>query len=155
MRVYRWWAQCRQVHLSGYLYNLWTIYISSNFHPCLSCWWAQVDSNHRPHAYQACALTGWAMSPYCRVYLLRLKQFGYSDFYLKSLFGDFSPGGDERDRTDDPLLAKQVLSQLSYTPILTLKKDVPFRSPWVSIFLWTLKIKQRLIFITRIPDLGC
>ena len=26
--------------------------------------WAQVDSNHRPHAYQACALTCWAMSPY-------------------------------------------------------------------------------------------
>ena len=22
-----------------------------------SLWWAQVDSNHRPHAYQACALT--------------------------------------------------------------------------------------------------
>ena len=28
-------------------------------------WWAQVDSNHRPHAYQACALTTWAMSPCC------------------------------------------------------------------------------------------
>ena len=27
-------------------------------------------------------------------------------------------GGDNRDRTDDPLLAKQVLSQLSYTPML-------------------------------------
>ena len=26
-------------------------------------------------------------------------------------------GGDEEDRTPDPLLAKQVLSQLSYTPI--------------------------------------
>ena len=26
-------------------------------------------------------------------------------------------GGDNRDRTDDPLLAKQVLSQLSYTPV--------------------------------------
>ena len=26
-------------------------------------------------------------------------------------------GGDERARTADPLLAKQVLSQLSYTPI--------------------------------------
>ena len=26
-------------------------------------------------------------------------------------------GGAERDRTDDPLLAKQVLSQLSYTPV--------------------------------------
>ena len=30
----------------------------------LSCWWAQVDSNHRPHAYQACALTTWAMRPF-------------------------------------------------------------------------------------------
>ena len=27
-----------------------------------------------------------------------------------------SLGGDEEDRTPDPLLAKQVLSQLSYTP---------------------------------------
>ena len=26
-------------------------------------------------------------------------------------------GGDKRIRTDDPLLAKQVLSQLSYTPV--------------------------------------
>ena len=26
-------------------------------------------------------------------------------------------GGDEENRTPDPLLAKQVLSQLSYTPI--------------------------------------
>ena len=28
-----------------------------------------------------------------------------------------SLGGDEENRTPDPLLAKQVLSQLSYTPI--------------------------------------
>ena len=28
-------------------------------------------------------------------------------------------GGDERNRTADPLLARQVLSQLSYTPSLT------------------------------------
>ena len=27
-------------------------------------------------------------------------------------------GGDEGNRTPDPLLAKQVLSQLSYTPML-------------------------------------
>ena len=33
---------------------------------------------------------------------------------LSSAFIDF--GGGERDRTDDPLLAKQVLSQLSYAP---------------------------------------
>ena len=31
-------------------------------------------------------------------------------------------GGDEEDRTPDPLLARQVLSQLSYTPIFQ-----PFR----------------------------
>ena len=29
----------------------------------------------------------------------------------------FATGGDKRDRTVDPLLAKQVLSQLSYTPM--------------------------------------
>ena len=29
----------------------------------------------------------------------------------------FENGGASRDRTDDPLLAKQVLSQLSYGPI--------------------------------------
>jgi hypothetical protein len=28
----------------------------------------------------------------------------------------FTPGGDDRIRTGDPLLAKQVLSQLSYIP---------------------------------------
>ena len=38
---------------------------------------------------------------------------------------DRRSGGDERVRTDDPLLAKQVLSQLSYTPML---KGVPFLS---------------------------
>jgi hypothetical protein len=34
---------------------------------------------------------------------------------LRTKFRD-GDGGGERDRTDDPLLAKQVLSQLSYTP---------------------------------------
>ena len=29
----------------------------------------------------------------------------------------FTLGGDEENRTPDPLLARQVLSQLSYTPI--------------------------------------
>ena len=44
-------------------------------------------------------------------------------FFLCSVFKVQFPtfkldGGDNRDRTDDPLLAKQVLSQLSYTPML-------------------------------------
>ena len=55
-----------------------------------------MDSNHRPHAYQACALTCWAISPYLTAKAV---------------------GGDKRIRTADPLLAKQVLYQLSYTPI--------------------------------------
>ena len=34
----------------------------------------------------------------------------------------FSLGGDDRSRTGDPLLAKQVLSQLSYIPLSSLTK---------------------------------
>ena len=37
--------------------------------------------------------------------------------FLRTSFVTFRSGGDKRDRTADPLLAKQVLSQLSYTPI--------------------------------------
>ena len=36
-------------------------------------------------------------------------------FFLPSTIFNFI-GGDEEDRTPDPLLARQVLSQLSYTP---------------------------------------
>ena len=69
-----------------------------------SYWWAWEDSNLRPHAYQACALTTWATSPF---------GFGVGRrFRLPTPFG-----GDEENRTPDPLLARQVLSQLSYTPI--------------------------------------
>jgi hypothetical protein len=49
-------------------------------------------------------------------------------------------GGASRDRTDDPLLAKQVLSQLSYGPVSRLKiletnKDHFFNG---SLYLWYL-----------------
>ena len=46
----------------------------------------------------------------------------------------FTIGGDEEIRTLDPLLAGQVLSQLSYTPISISTYSVPS---------WTLKIEQR------------
>ena len=43
-------------------------------------------------------------------------------------------GGDKRDRTADPLLAKQVLSQLSYTPIFPFRKPRAFKiKQYVSI----------------------
>ena len=44
----------------------------------------------------------------------------------------FARGGDEQNRTVDPLLARQVLSQLSYTPILLFR----------ALSAHTLKIKQ-------------
>ena len=50
-------------------------------------------------------------------------------------------GGDNRNRTDDPLLAKQVLSQLSYTPI----------SPTVSI---PSKLNNVICKPKKEPDLG-
>ena len=52
------------------------------------------------------------------------------------LFVSLALGGDERVRTDDPLLAKQVLSQLSYTPIF-----MKVRSSLKTF--WAFKIKQR------------
>ena len=55
--------------------------------------WAQVDSNHRPHAYQACALTSWAMRP--KLILLTKGYAGYMTW------------------TRDPLITNQMLYQLS------------------------------------------
>ena len=49
-----------------------------------------------------------------------------------------SCGGDEGNRTPDPLLAKQVLSQLSYTPICLRALVFCFQST----FAGTFKIEQ-------------
>ena len=43
------------------LYSVFNEHLLANHQVC---WWAQMDSNHRPRAYQARALTTWAMSPY-------------------------------------------------------------------------------------------
>lgn len=42
-------------------------------------------------------------------------------------------GGGRRDRTDDPLLAKQVLSQLSYAPMSTDLPQVCYRQTMVGL----------------------
>ena len=34
-------------------------------------WWAKMDSNHRPHDYQSCALASWAIGPYQLPHLFR------------------------------------------------------------------------------------
>ena len=48
-------------------------------------------------------------------------------------------GGDNEIRTHDPLLARQVLSQLSYTPMSA--KRLPFRR---RVAGWPLKIEYRM-----------
>ena len=57
------------------------------------------------------------------------------------------PGGDEEDRTPDPLRARQVLSQLSYTPMGAVGLWKLFRlSPFEDPF-GTFKIKQHVGFL--------
>ena len=54
--------------------------------------------------------------PTSRLSGVRSNHLSYKPKCICSAFSNL--GGDKRDRTADPLLAKQVLSQLSYTPIL-------------------------------------
>ena len=86
------------------LNNAVAVLEASSFRLQARAWLAQVDSNHRPRAYQARALTTWAMS-HCLFTRLKIGS------------RPVSGGGDDGIRTHDPLLAGQVLSQLSYTPI--------------------------------------
>ncbi len=41
-------------------------------------WWAEKDSNFRPHPYQGCALTNWATGPHARETLLQEEKWGRS-----------------------------------------------------------------------------
>ena len=102
--------------LSSYLFVSYSSIYFIRF--SMNIWWAQVDSNHRPRAYQARALTTWAMSP------CKFRCISFSLAY----------GGDDGNRTHDPLLAGQVLSQLSYTPIfswgLSDKESLKIEQQW-------------------------
>ena len=54
--------------------------------------------------------------PTSRLSGVRSNRLSYEPPFPYPGFHAVSPGGGERIRTDDPLLAKQVLYQLSYTP---------------------------------------
>ena len=47
-------------------------------------WWAQMDSNHRPHAYQACALTTWAMRPFLSSF--KIEQYRFKNLWASSSY---------------------------------------------------------------------
>ena len=55
-------------------------------------------------------------------------------------YAPISSGGDEEDRTPDPLRARQVLSQLSYTPILHIKSTTNYIINPLSIIV-NIKLK--------------
>ena len=66
--------------------------------------------------------------------------------------GDSTIGGDEGNRTPDPLLAKQVLSQLSYTPASVLSRSaLRSESPVCSSVTEnrTTKVSESLVFHLR------
>ena len=48
---------------------------------------------------------------------MNLKIYNYDSVFKDLILKPAGFNGEYRDRTDDPLLAKQVLSQLSYTPV--------------------------------------
>ena len=87
--------------------------------PRTAGWSVWMDSNHRPRAYQARALTTWATDR----------------------------GGDDGIRTHDPLLAGQVLSQLSYTPIL-----MGYSGLYLLIKTWQLNNKIHKYSIAYTPS---
>ena len=58
---------------------------------------------------------------------------------MNHVFGFATDGGDEGNRTLDPLLAGQVLSQLSYTPIMG-----------YFVFQQSLEIEQQLVEANRV-----
>ena len=64
-----------------------------------------------------------------------------------NFFGSWNRGGDEGDRTPYPLLARQVLSQMSYTPMVRSCGVGPTFIPYeiaedVILLRMNLKIKQ-------------
>ncbi len=67
-------------------------------------------------------------------------------------------GGRDRDRTGDPLLAKQVLSQLSYTPTVgvpfILKHLPQFQNPFPRVVgQWSEPLQRDSLVLYSLRDL--
>ena len=96
-----------------------TIFILLYFEPNLR-WFLKTTIDFSANSYPLCCLA-FLLSHYivqfsrCRVSAKDRKK--YSNYQVLPPL--LRSGGDKRNRTVDPLLAKQVLYQLSYTPILS------------------------------------
>ena len=94
-------------------------------------WWAQHSSHSTPYwlilSYNRSAFiprfvpvvgTSGLEPPTSRLSGVRSNHLSYAPMISSAYsFLSYSRGGDEEDRTPDPLRARQVLSQLSYTPV--------------------------------------
>ena len=92
-----------------------------------------MDLNHRPHAYQACALTSWAIGPFSlkRVTRIGLATKAWKAFVLPLNYtrNFLLPNGARRNRTADTRSFNPLLYQLSYRAILRSMWDLNPRSP--------------------------
>src|SRR6266550_7583843 len=71
-----------------------------------SAWIAKIDAEGNPRL----------LSPLMLAVTFSCGELEQPDAERFDFASTAAPGGADRDRTDDPLLAKQVLSQLSYSP---------------------------------------
>ena len=98
-----------------------------------------MDSNHRPHAYQACALTRLSYRPRCCPGGPPARSARYVPpgprcsrgkpaltAFTRINSAETNAGGPDRVRTDDLLDANQALSQLSYGPVVFQLAHCPF-----------------------------
>ena len=111
-------------------------------------WWAQVDSNHRPHAYQACALTSWAMSPCWSGWRdSNSRPHGPKPCALPNCATPGFIGRGDRTWTRGTWFWRPLLYQLSYTPtqrnkVIQTKSEISiiylyFHLHWPKIILHT------------------
>ena len=86
--------------------------------------------------------------PTSRLSGARSNHLSYEPIVKAAVFRPARPpcGGDEEVRTPDPLRARQVLSQLSYTPILAGASEIFRFSPFENSKR-ALKIEQHLTLI--------
>ena len=87
--------------------------------------------------------------PTLRLSGVRSNHLSYEPILIRPAVVRFIPspfGGDEEDRTPDPLRARQVLSQLSYTPILAGASEIFRFSPFENSKR-ALKIEPHLTLI--------
>ena len=77
--------------------------------------------------------------------LIRNHTFNQSFFTFTVRFLSYSASGDGEIRTLDPLLARQVLSQLSYTPILKIWQPptLPYRLQYSTLGRLRLNLRVR------------